>query len=147
VGEIGFRLQGFVYIVFKGGLLRERLVFKGIQVVGVLVGLYLAGLGVAGFARGGYSWRRTGFWVIFGSMVSILFIDPVLASFALPFLTTQDTITTVLTVGILIAFSLIAQLYRQLSERDRQLTRFVQEVAVRGFAKEYGLKADKEDEE
>jgi len=122
------------------------LVFKGIQVVGVLVGLYLAGLGVAGFARGDYSWRRAGFWVVFGSMVSILFLDPALASFALPFFTTQDTITTVLTVGILIAFSLIAQLYHQLSERDRRLTRLVQEVAVRGFAREYGFKAEKEDE-
>ncbi len=132
--------------MFSVGFTVGEIVFKGIQVVGVLVGLYLAGLGVAGFAGGSYGWRRAGFWVVFGSTVSILFLNPSLAIFALPFFTTQDTITTVLTVGILIAFSLIAQLYRQLSERDRRLTRLVQEVAVGDFAREYGFKADEEDE-
>jgi hypothetical protein len=109
------------------------LVFKGIQVVGVLVGLYLAGLGVAGFAGGGYGWRRAGFWVVFGSTVSILFLDPALVSFALPFFTTQDTITTVLTVGILISFFLIARLQRQIVDRDRRLAKLVQRLTLRDY--------------
>jgi len=108
-------------------------VFKGIQVVGVLVGLYLAGLGVAGFVGGGYGWRRAGFWVVFGSTVSVLFLDPALASFALPFFTTQDTITTVLTVGILISFFLIARLQRQIVDRDRRLAKLVQSLALRDY--------------
>jgi hypothetical protein len=136
---------GFLYMFSVGFTVGES-VFKGIQVVGVLVGLYLAGLGVAGFAGGGYGWRRAGFWVVFGSTVSVLFLDPSLVSFALPFFTTQDTITTVLTVGILISFFLIARLQRQIVDRDRRLARLVQEVAVGDFAREYGFKADKEDE-
>jgi len=102
---------------------------KGIQILGLLVGLYLVAQTLLNFRRGNYGIRRTVFWVVLWSVMMGLFFNPSLAGLALPILTTQDVIISVLVTAVLMAFVLITQLYQEMADVERRLTELVQNLA------------------
>ena len=119
---------------------------KGIQILGILVGLYLVAQTLLNFRRGNYGVRRTVFWVFLWSVMVALFFNPSLAGLALPILTTQDAIMSVLVMGVLLSFVLITQLYQQMAGVERRLTELVQNLAIHDYMKEAMASLRKEDE-
>ena len=121
---------------------------KGIQILGMLVGLYLVAQTLLNFRRGNYGVRRTVFLMVLWSVMVVLFFNPSLAGLALPILTTQDVIMSVLVMGVLVAFVLITQLYQQMARVERRLTELVQNLAIHDYIKEAGAKiVRKQDDE
>jgi len=109
---------------------------KGIQILGMLVGLYLVAQTLLNFRRGNYGVRRTVFWVALWSVMMMLFFNPSLAGLALPILTTQDVIISVLVTAVLMAFVLITQLYQQIADVERRVTELVQNLAIHDYIKD-----------
>lgn len=119
---------------------------KGIQVVGVLVGLYLIVQTVLYYRRGNYGVRRAGFLLVLWSLVSVLFVYPPLASLVLPILATQDMVVSVLVVGLVVAFVLISQVYQQAARIERKLTELVQNIAIHDYVREAVNKRENSEE-
>jgi len=119
---------------------------KGIQVIGILVGLYLIGQTILNFRRGNYDARRAGFWLVLWTVMVVLFFNPSLMALALPILTTRDTIMSVLVIGLTGAFVLIAQIYQKMTGLEIKLTRLVQNLAIHDYLKDVSSVGKKEDE-
>lgn len=126
-------LEGYV---FGSGMW----MIKGIQILGMLVGLYLVAQTLLNFRRGNYGVRRTVFWVVLWSVMVALFFNPSLAGLALPLLTTQDVIMSVLVMSVLAAFVFITHLYQQMARVERAMTELVQNLAIHDYMKEAGAK-------
>lgn len=109
---------------------------KGIQVLGILVGLYLVSQTLLNYRRGNYGIRRTVFMVVLWSVMVVLFFNPSLMLLALPLLSTQDTIMSVLVIGVLGAFVLIAQVWQAVAKIERKLTELVQNLAIHDYLKD-----------
>ena len=119
---------------------------RGIQVIGILVGLYLIGQTILNFRRGNYDARRTAFWLVLWTVMVVLFFNPSLMGLALPILTTRDAIMSVLVMGLTGAFVLIAQVYQKMAGLDRKLSRLVQNLAIHDYLKDVASGGRKDDE-
>ena len=119
---------------------------KGIQVIGMLVGLYLIGQTILNFRRGNYDLRKTTFWLVLWTVMVVLFFNPSLMALTLPILTTRDTIMSVLVMGLTGALVLIAQVYQKMSDLEGKLTRLVQNLAIHDYLKDESSGGRKDDE-
>ena len=119
---------------------------RGIQVIGILVGLYLIAQTILNFRRGNYDARRAAFWLILWTLMVALFFNPSLMALAMPILTTRDTIMSLLVMGLTGTFVLIAQIYQKMAGLDRKLTRLVQNLAIHDYLKDVASRGKKEDE-
>ena len=106
---------------------------KGIQIIGIIVGLYLVFQTLSNYKRGNYGMRRTTIQVFIWSSMIILFLNPSLALLILPILTTQDMIMSVTIIGLLLSFLLITYLSQQISELNRKITDLVQNLALNDY--------------
>ena len=108
---------------------------KGIQILGILVGLYLLGQTVLNYRKGNYGLRRALAFSTLWIIVTFLFAHTHIALLALPILTTQDMVMSVLVVGIMVVFVLISNLYQQVGKIERRLTELVQNLAIHDYLK------------
>jgi hypothetical protein len=111
---------------------------KGIQILGMLVGFYLAAQSILNYRLGNYGSKRTLFLVGVWSVMIVLFFNPSLSLMILPILTTKDMIMTVLVLGILFSFILITQLYQQISIINKKLTQLAQSYAINEYIENDG---------
>lgn len=119
---------------------------KGIQVLGILVSIYLMAKTVVQYKKRNYSPKRTAFWLSLWVVMAILFAFPSLTLLALPILTTQDAMLTVVVVGLMVTFILIYQTYQQVTSLERKLTELVQNIAIDNHLKKAMSDPEKEDE-
>ena len=109
---------------------------KGIQILGILTGLYLLTSTIHAYRRGEASLRKTIFWGLVWASMTALFYNTRLVNLFMPILTTQDAIMTVLVMGILTSFLYINQVNRQLAHLDRKFTELAQNLALENYMKQ-----------
>lgn len=106
---------------------------KGIQIVGMVVGLYLIAQTYRNYKNGSNNVQRTILWLLLWSAMIILFSNPSLMEFALPILTTQDTIMSILVLGILLSFVLIVQLWQYTYRIEKRIITLTQNLAITDY--------------
>ena len=109
---------------------------KGIQILGILTGLYLIASTIYAYRRGESSLRKTIFWGLVWASMTALFYNTKLVSVIMPVLTTQDAIMTVLVLGILTSFLYINQVNRQIAHLDSKFTELAQNLALENYMKQ-----------
>ena len=117
---------------------------KNIQLVGIAVGFYLLLQTFLNYRRGNYSLRRTLFFSGLWALLEVLFIYPPLAELALPFLSTEYMIQTVLVIGVVVTFVLISQVYQQIGRLENRVEKLVQNLAIGDYLEK--VSEDKDDE-
>ena len=120
---------------------------KGIQILGMVVGLYLIMQTLLNFRNGNYGFKRTIFWMFLWSVMFVLFFNPSLAVLALPILTTQDMIMSVLVVSVLTLFIFLTHMNQQIAKFGRELTELVQNLAIQNYLNKSLVTVSKEDEQ
>ena len=119
---------------------------KGIQVLGMLVGIYLLFQTLYNYRTGNYGKFRMFFFIILWSTMIVLFLNPMLFTLALPFLTTQDMLMSVIVIGLLVSFLLISHLSYQISTIEKKLTDLVQNIAITNYFEEMKNRSKKRNE-
>lgn len=107
---------------------------KGIQIIGILVGSYLIGQTILNFKRGNLNVNRAIFWLFLWSSMIVLFFNPSTMRLAMPILSTQDMIMSVLVLSLTGVFFLIAQLYQKMINFERRFTKLVQGLAIHEYS-------------
>ena len=108
---------------------------KGIQIIGMVVGLYLIAQTYRNYRNGSNNIRRTIFWLILWSVMTLLFSNPSLSALTLPILSTQDALISVIVLGILVSFILITQMWQHINHIEKQLVELAQNIAVADYIK------------
>lgn len=106
---------------------------KGIQVFGVLVGIYLIVQTLVQYKRGNNRTWRTVSWLCLWTLMTVLFAFPSLTMLALPVLTMQDAMLAVLVIGLIVAYVLVYHMYQQATKTERKLAELVQNIAIRDY--------------
>ena len=106
---------------------------KGIQIVGMVVGLYLIVQTYRNYRKGLNSIRRTIFWLILWSIMTLLFSNPSLSEFALPILSTQDALVSVIVLGMLLIFVLITHIWQHINKIEQQFVELTQNLAINDY--------------
>lgn len=114
---------------------------KGIQIIGLLVGLYLLARTLVDYRRGNYGVKKTVFWLALWASITVLFVHPSLAQLALPVLKTEDVIMSVLVLGLVTAFVIIFEVHRQVAKISAKFTKLVQNIAVHDYINEVNERA------
>lgn len=109
---------------------------KGIQIFGIVVGLFLLLKTYINYKEGYYNVIKTATWSTLSLTMIIFFYDTSYASYLLPIFTTQDAILTVIVSGILILFILINNLQNKILKIDRNLTELIQKISIDNYMKE-----------
>ena len=109
---------------------------KGIQIIGILTGIYLLASTIYAYRRGETGLRKTAFWSLVWASMTALFYNTKLVGVIMPILTTQDAIMTVLVLGILTSFLYVNQINRQLAHLDRKFTELAQNLALENYIKQ-----------
>lgn len=120
---------------------------RGIQVLGVLVGVYLILQTVVQWKRGNYGVRKTVLWLSLWTLVAILFAFPALTALALPILSMENTILMVVVVGLIVAYALVYETYQQATRAERKLTELAQKIAIHDYFEKARGNPDEKDEE
>lgn len=120
---------------------------KGIQVLGILVSVYLIVQTVVQYRKGNNGVKRTAFWLSLWMLMAILFTFPSLTILALPILTMQDAMLTVLVVGLIVSYVLVYQMYQQAARTERKLTELAQNTAIHDYIKEALNDAEENEDE
>jgi hypothetical protein len=113
---------------------------KGIQIVGIVVGLYLIAQTYRNYKNGSNNGKRAILWLLLWSAMIILFSNPSLMEFALPILTTRDTIMSILVLGILLSFVLIVQLWQYTYRIEKRIITLTQNLAITDYVNQLGQK-------
>ena len=109
---------------------------KGIQIVGLVVGLYLVFTTFRAYQLRRMKTPQAFIYMIIWSIMIVLFLDTGLVGLALPILDMQEAMLAVTVIGVLTSFILVAQLFQQISQVDRKLTELVQNLAIKDYVKE-----------
>ena len=120
---------------------------KGIQVLGILVGAYLILQTLIQYKRGNYGVKKTAFWLSLWASVAILFAVPSLTMLALPILAMENTVLTVLVLGLIGVYALVYETYQQATRTERKLTELVQNIAIHNYVEKARGNPDEKDEE
>lgn len=104
--------------------------------LGILVSVYLMAQTVAQYRRGNYRVKRTALWLSLWTLMAILFVFPSLAVLALPILTMQDAMLSIMVVGLIVAYVLMYQMYQQTARTEQKLTELAQNMAIHNYVKE-----------
>jgi len=108
---------------------------KGIQVIGMVVGLYLIAQTYRNYRKGSNSIQRTIFWLVLWSIMTLLFSNPSLSEFALPILSTQDALVSVIVLGMLLIFILITHIWQHINRMEQQFVELAQNLAINDYIK------------
>lgn len=108
---------------------------KGIQVIGMIVGLYLIAQTYRNYRKGSNSIQRTIFWLVLWSIMTLLFSNPSLSEFALPILSTQDALVSVIVLGMLLIFILITHIWQHINRMEQQFVELAQNLAINDYIK------------
>ena len=119
---------------------------KGIQILGMLVGSFLILQTLLNFYYKRYRFARTLMMTVVWSVMVVLFFNPSLVELVLPLLTTQDVIMSVLVVGILGSFILIANVWQNVAKIEQKFTELVQNLALSDYINETRMLTDQVDE-
>ena len=119
---------------------------KGIQILGMLVGLYLILQTLLNFYYKRYPLARTLVMTDVWSVMVVLFFNPSLAELVLPLLTTQDVIMSVLVIGTLGSLVLIANVWQNVAKMEKKFTELVQNLALNDYINETRTSTDQVDE-
>jgi hypothetical protein len=122
-------------------------VIRGIQLLGMLVSIYLIIQTLIQFKKGNYGVKRTAFWLSLWTLMAVLFAFPSLTILALPFLAMEDSMLTVLVVGVIVSYVLVYQAYQQAAKTERKLTELAQNMAIRDYVQEAVDDSDEKDDE
>lgn len=106
---------------------------KGIQIVGILVGLYLLLSTLNNYRKGESNIERTAFWGLVWSVMTIFFANTQIVTIIMPILSTEDAIMTVMVLGILVSFLFINQVYMRVIDLDKKITTLSQNIAINDF--------------
>ena len=106
---------------------------KGIQIIGIVVGLYLIAQTYRNYSNGSNNGKRTILWLLLWSTMILLFSNPSLMEFALPILTTRDTIMSILVLGILLILILIVHLWQHTYKVEKQIITLTQNLAITDY--------------
>jgi len=120
---------------------------RGIQVIGVLVGIYLMLQTLVQWKRGNYGVRKTVLWLSLWTLIAILFAFPGLTSLALPILSMENTILMVVVVGLIVAYALVYETYQQAARAEKKLTELAQNIAIHDYFEKARGNPDEKDEE
>lgn len=120
---------------------------KGIQVLGILMSAYLMAQTVVQYRRGTYGVKKIIFWLSLWALIATLFAFPSLTLLALPILTTQDAMLTVVVMGLILAFILVYQTYQQVVSLEQKLTELAQNIAIDNYLKKAMSNPEKENEQ
>jgi len=120
---------------------------RGIQVLGVLVIAYLMFQTLLQWRRGNYGVRKTVLWLSLWIVVTILFAFPSVTLLALPILTMQDAMLTVVVMGLIIAYVLVYETYQQATRAERKLAELAQNIAIHNYLEKARGDPDDKDEE
>ena len=136
-----------MYLFDDGDSGKVEKMIKGIQVFGLLVSVYLIAQTLVQYKRGNNRTRRTAFWLSLWTLMAILFAFPSLTMLALPVLTMQDAMLTVLVIGLVMAYVLVYQTYQQATKIERKLTELAQNIAIRDYVKDVTNDPEEKDDE
>lgn len=114
---------------------------KGIQIIGIIVGIYLAARTYLNYKKGINNLKRTIFWLALWSTMIIVFIDPSLSELALPVLSTQDAMISAMILAILTVFVLIMHMWQHISKIEQMMVDLTQNIAVTEYMNELRQKA------
>ena len=108
---------------------------KGIQIIGIIVGVYLIFQTYSNYKKGNLRLRKASVHFVMWVAMIALFSNPSFAQYILPIFTTQDMIMTVQVTSILVLFIMITNIQQQLSENKRVLSHLVQNLALDDYYK------------
>lgn len=114
---------------------------KGIQIIGIIVGIYLVARTYLNYQNGSNSVKRTLFWLALWSIMIIVFIDPSLSELALPVLSTQDAMISAMILSILTIFVLIVHMWQHISKIEKMIIDLTQNIAITDYVNELKQKA------
>ena len=114
---------------------------KGIQIIGIIVGIYLVVRTYLSYRNGSNSIKRTLLWMALWFIMIIVFIDPSLSELALPVLSTQDAMISAMILAILTIFVLIVHIWQHISKIERMIVDLTQNIAITDYMNELRQKA------
>lgn len=106
---------------------------KGIQVLGIAIGLYLVVTTLLEYRNGRATVKRTIVFTGLWSMMILLFINTRLVYIFMPLLSTESNVLTALVVGVLILFVLYLDIYKQLSSIEKNINLLIQDLALKKY--------------
>jgi hypothetical protein len=112
--------------------------FKGIQLLGITIGLYLVIMTLIEYRSGKATLKRTLIFTGLWSLMILFFINTRLMYIFMPILSTENNVLTALVIGILIVFILYLDLYKKLNEVERSLSILVQRIALEEHQEDKG---------
>lgn len=115
---------------------------KGIQFLGIIVGLYLLLKTVSSFRKGYISTSKTLILVSLWIGMILLFYETTLMRYILPVLATEDAVLSVLVLGVLVNFILFIQLLQESNKLEHKFTRLVQNIAINEYVQDMKHKDD-----
>lgn len=107
--------------------------FKGIQILGIAFGVYLAAMTLFEYRKGQATFKRTIILTILWTMMILFFANTRLMYIFMPILSTQNNVLTALVIGILIAFVLYLDLYKKLNQLEKNMSLLVQNLALDNY--------------
>ena len=123
----------------------SKTVLKGIQVVGIIVGLYLLVSTILEHRRGFMSTKKAVILSAAWTVMTLLFYNTRLVEFLLPILSTEDAVITVLVLGLLSSFVLNIHTFKQVNRMEYKLTRLVQNLAVNDYIEQARNSSEKDE--
>jgi hypothetical protein len=108
---------------------------KGIQIIGVSVGIYLILQVYINYKKNNYSTRRTVFMLSIWGILIVLFLNPSIMIYALPILSTEDFIMSVLVLSFLFIFLMLNDINNRIMENEKKVTELVQKLAIEDYFK------------
>jgi hypothetical protein len=106
---------------------------KGIQVLGIVIGLYLVLTTYLEYRNGKATVKRTIIFTGLWSMMILFFINTRLVNIFMPLLSTESNVLTALVVGVLILFVLYLDTYKQLNNIEKNLDLLIQNLALKKY--------------
>ena len=108
---------------------------KGIQIVGVSVGIYLILQVYINYRKNNYSTKRTLLMSFTWGVLIVLFLNPSIMIYALPLLSTEDFIMSVLVLSFLFIFIMFNDINNRIIENEKKVTELVQKLAIEDYFK------------
>ena len=102
----------------------------------MLVGTYLIVQTLLNYYYRRYRIPRTVFMIIVWGAMVVLFYNPSWAALALPLLSTQDVIMSVLVIGILGSLIMVAYVMQNVAKLEKQFTELVENLSIKDYVNE-----------
>jgi len=106
---------------------------KGIQVLGIIVGIYLFFQTIMYLKRRPYSIKRIIPYIMLWISLIIIFINPSLAEITYPILMTQDKMTTAYVISTLLIFIMYSELWYKIMKIEKKTNDLIQFMSIHNY--------------